>query len=105
MSGILLFSIGWLGLLDGFKGLGWWANPIYIVAACLALKRKKTIFILSIIALIFALEFSFYNHSNIILSDQGGGPFTLGTGYFIWVSSFIIFAIFAGINYFHNKTN
>jgi len=97
-----IFLIGWMGPLGGaiIPFLFWCANPIYLFSVCLFLNRnrKQAVFI-SLVPCVIALVF--LQMDKIMISESGSeSPITsLGPGYFLWLSSFLVLSIGTGIKF------
>lgn len=100
--GYHLVVAGWTGLFAGQFGLAWLANPIYFFTLLLFFRRKVFNFLLAILLVVLALQF--VRFQTVIVTGANESPFTLGLGYYFWLTSFIILAIGAAINYFKPKS-
>jgi len=93
-NSLVLFFFGWSFILGGsFESLIWWANPIYLFALFLFIKNNKLSILVSFLALIISIQFSFFD--NIMTSESGSSSkiTSLEPGYKLWVFTFSIFFI------------
>lgn len=102
MDGVFLFFMGWIFPLGGavIPFLFWCANPIYLFSVCLFLNRNKKMgFFISLIPCLIALRFM--QMDKIMASESGSESAitSLGTGYFLWLSSFLVLSIGTGIKF------
>lgn len=120
-KGYSLLLMGGLAFIGGglFETLIWTANPIALIAIICFLKESSTIikihpvlktvipkpklrsYWLSALAAAIAWSFSLWNEVLAAESGSMGKIVSLGSGYWLWVSSFTILAI--GIYYFPFK--
>lgn len=96
----MLFFFGWIFPLGGgiVPFLFWCANPLYILSLIKIIKKKKSGFLLILIATLIAFGFSQMNE--ITASSSGGLSeiTSLELGYKLWLSSFIVLTLGTGLN-------
>lgn len=100
MESLLIVLTGWMYPLGGaiIPFLFWCANPIYLFSICALLNRnKKAGFFISLIPCLIALAFT--QMDKIMTSESGSESAitSLGSGYFLWLSSFLVLTIGVGI--------
>ncbi|WP_300671155.1 hypothetical protein [Soonwooa sp.] len=87
-----LLIIGWMGLLGGaiIPFLIWLANPLYIFSILLVTSREKAGVLFALIPVVLAVVFA--NLDTIITSESGASSriTELGSGYILWLLSFIV---------------
>lgn len=100
MDSLTIVLTGWMYPLGGaiVPFLFWCANPIYLFTICTLLNRnKKAGFYISLMPCLIALGFT--QMDKIMTSESGSESIitSLGAGYFLWLSSFLILTIGFGI--------
>ena len=96
---------GWMAVLGGglFLTLIWLANPLYFFGGFLVLNKEKFAVIPVTLSLLLAIYFTTLDS---VMDGESGATTAitkLGTGFYFWISSFIVLFI-ASINLF-NKNN
>lgn len=100
VGSLVIFLMGWMGPLGGavIPFLFWCANPIYLFSICLFLNRnRKQAFFISLVSCMIALLFM--QMDKIMVSESGSESTitSLGPGYYLWLSSFLVLSIGTGI--------
>jgi hypothetical protein len=95
LSGLAVLLMGGTVVLGGglLEWLIWLANPLYFVSIYLLIKGNSKAKATSIIATFVALSFSTWDNILVSTSGRTGKIDTLGTGYWLWVSSLVIFTV------------
>ena len=96
--------MGSIALLGGgnFEWLIWLANPLcFIAILCLMFDKKSALYFASVS---IVLSLSFLSSNTILAAESGarGEVLSIKSGYYIWLSSIVIFTI--GI-YFYFKNH
>ena len=84
---ILVFLIGWLGLIFGGAALTWLANPFLIFTWILTNKNSKYALATSFVASLLSLSFLLFD--NVIDNEAGhyNKIISYQLGYWLWLSS------------------
>lgn len=86
-NSLVVFIIGWAGVVFGGAGLTWLANPLMVLSWYLTLKDSKHSFKISLVATLICLSFLFFAE---VLSDEEGHYRQITSyepGYWLWLSS------------------
>jgi hypothetical protein len=95
MSSLEAFLMGSIALLGGgnFEWLIWLANPLcFIAILCLMFDKKSALYFASVS---IVLSLSFLSSNTILAAESGarGEILSVKSGYYIWLSSIVIFTI------------
>lgn len=93
--GVLL--IGWMAILylsNGLGAIGWYANPLLVIAwLCLVIaKFRKGGLVVLIVSIGIALCSVLMVHKKVLVNEGGGTSeiVSTGIGFYIWLASFLI---------------
>ena len=96
--GVLVLIYGFMAMFSGGISIVWWAN-MFIVISGMYYKTKKALFF-SFLTFMLALSFFLFDKIQIGFGANKIGEITgYGTGYFLWLASFIIMTFGIGFNY------
>lgn len=90
---IAVVIVGIFGLFAGGAALSWLANPLLYGAWISLRKNEKLSLALSVLALLFAMSFLFFD---TVLDDEAGNYkeiVSYQAGYWLWASSALIMAV------------
>ncbi len=100
---IMVFLLGWAGVISGGAAITWIANPL-LIAAWLTLNNKlKASMFLSMFAFLISLGFLLFDS---VVDNEGGSSHRIISykpGYWLWVMS--TFCMLAGTFFLMAKTN
>jgi hypothetical protein len=103
-SSLLIFLIGWLGIVFIPYGIPWLANPLLIIAWILFLRRKiGGPVILSLLASLFSASFLLLDKMPANEAPTYANITAIGLGYWLWLLSCITFFIGTTAIYFNKK--
>jgi len=84
---IVVFLMGWLGVLYGGAALTWLANPLLIIGWILTYRNSKYALAVSLFATLICLSFLLFDQ---IISNEAGHYHPIisyQSGYWLWLSS------------------
>ena len=93
MYGYFILGFGWLGMVHGV--FAWFANPLFLLALIRArVEKPKTILVTASAAFILGLT-AFMLRSIPNLDTEGPDVDHLSIGYYVWMTSIALLAIYA----------
>lgn len=103
---IIVFLLGWLGLIYGGAVLTWLANPLIILSWILTRKQSRHALLVSVLASLICLSFLLFD---TVIDDESGHYNTIvdyKSGYWFWTFSAV--TMVAGnlyLRYYKGLTN
>lgn len=93
MYGYYILAFGWFAVVHGV--LAWFANPLFLLALVrMRVEKPKTMFITALVAFVLGLT-AFMLRSIPNLDKKGPDVDHLAIGYYIWMASIVLLAIYA----------